>query len=53
VWHSHLDGAIHPEHRLNQDHPAEDHRGGEPAPVAVTPWCGDCRAHPAAATLFA
>ena len=47
VWWSHLDGAIHPEHRLNKDHPGEDHRGGEPVPVTVTPWCAACKAHPA------
>ena len=47
VWHSHMDAAIHPEHRLNPDHPAEDHRGAEPIPVAVTPWCEDCKTHPA------
>ena len=43
VWHSHMDAAIHPEHRLNPDHPAEDHRGAAPAPVAVTPWCEPCK----------
>lgn len=48
VWHSHMDAGIHPEHRLNPSHPAEDHRGAEPVPAAVTPWCGDCKAHPAA-----
>ena len=42
VWHSHMDAAIHPEHRLNPDHPAEDHRDGEPKPAQVTPWCKDC-----------
>jgi hypothetical protein len=52
VWHSHLDAAIHPEHRLNPDHPAEDHRSGEPGPVTVTPWCDDCKGHPAAARIF-
>ena len=44
VWHSHMDAAVHPEHRLNPDHPAEDHRGGTPVPVAVTPWCDACAA---------
>jgi hypothetical protein len=53
VWHSHLDDAIHPEHRINFDHPAEDHRGGEPVPVGGTPWCDECRSHPAAAGLGA
>jgi hypothetical protein len=48
VWHSHMDAAIHPEHRLNPDHPAEDHRVTPPVPVTVTPWCGECGAHPAA-----
>jgi hypothetical protein len=47
VWHSHLDAAIHPEHRLNDSAAAEDHRG-EPEPAAVTPWCEECKAHPAA-----
>ncbi len=42
VWHSHMTSQVHPEHRLNPDHPAEDHRSGTPAPVAVTPWCADC-----------
>lgn len=42
VWHSHMDAAIHPEHRLNPDHPAEDHRGATPVPVQVAPWCADC-----------
>jgi hypothetical protein len=42
VWHSHMDARIHPEHRLNPDHPAEDHRGPVPAPVTVTPWCVAC-----------
>lgn len=50
VWHSHMDAAIHPEHRLNPDHPAEDHRSGSPAAVSVTPWCGDCAARHAAIT---
>lgn len=53
VWHSHLDAGIDPFHRLNPDHAAEDHRGGEPVPVTVTPWCAECRAHPAAAGLGA
>jgi hypothetical protein len=43
VWHSHMDAAIHPEHRLNPDCPAEDHRSGEQVPVAVTPWCETCK----------
>ena len=42
VWWSHMTAAIHPEHRLNPDHPAEDHRGPEPGPVTVTPWCDSC-----------
>ena len=43
VWHSHMDAAIHQEHRFNQSHPAEDHRRG-PSPVAVlvTPSHGGC-----------
>lgn len=53
VWHSHMDAAVHPEHRLNPDHPAEDHRGTKPGSAQVTPWCEDCKAHPAAAALFA
>ncbi len=52
VWHSHMDAAIHPGHRLNPDHPAEDHRGAEPVPVTVTPLCDNCRAHPAAQGSF-
>lgn len=51
VWHSHLDAAIHPEHRLNPDHPAEDHRSGEPVPVTVAAWCEPCREHPAMLAL--
>jgi hypothetical protein len=47
VWHSHLHAAIHPEHRLNPDYPAEDHRDGSPIPVTVTPWCDACQAHQA------
>ena len=52
VWHSHLDAAIHPEHRLNDSHPAEDHRGPTPVPVTVTPWCDACKAHPATAGMW-
>jgi hypothetical protein len=52
VWHSHMDAAICPEHRLNQDHPSEDHRGDTPVPAAVTEPCGDCRTHPAAQGHF-
>jgi hypothetical protein len=52
VWQSHMDAAIHPEHRLNPDHPAEDHRGDRPVPVTATELCGDCRAHPAAQGFF-
>ena len=48
VWHSHMEAAIHPEHRLNPDCPAEDHRGAKPKPVKVTPWCPACKTHPAA-----
>jgi hypothetical protein len=44
VWHSHMDASIHPEHRLNPDHPAEDHRRTSPVPVTVTPWCKKCEA---------
>jgi hypothetical protein len=47
IWRSHMNAAIHPEHRLNPDHPAEDHRGARPAPSAVTSWCEPCKAHPA------
>ena len=47
VWHSHMHAVIHPEHRLNPDHPAEDHRKGKPVPVSVTPYCDACKAHPA------
>jgi hypothetical protein len=47
VWHSHMDAGVHAEHRLNPDHDAEDHRGDVPVPVAVTPWCDECKAHPA------
>lgn len=53
VWHSHMPGGVHAEHRLNPDHPAEDHRGDAPVPVTRTPWCEDCKAHPAAAGLAA
>jgi hypothetical protein len=42
VWHSHMSAAIHAEHRLNPDHPAEDHRTATPSSAYVTPWCGDC-----------
>jgi hypothetical protein len=52
VWHSHMHSVIHPEHRLNPSHPAEDHRGAEPVPVMVTPLCDNCRAHPAAQGSF-
>jgi len=52
VWHSHMTTEIHPEHRLNPCHPAEDHRGRRPVPAAATPWCEDCKAHPAAAYIF-
>jgi hypothetical protein len=44
VWHSHMTAAVHPEHRLNPDHPAEDHRGPEVVQASVTPWCGECTA---------
>lgn len=53
VWHSHLHSGIDPLHRLNPLHPAEDHRDGQPRPVTVTEWCEECRAHPAAAYIFA
>lgn len=53
VWHSHLSRDLDPAHRLNPDHPAEDHRGGDPAPVQATAWCEDCRSHPAAAAILA
>lgn len=52
VWHSHMDAAIHPEHRLNDSHPAEDHRKRVPPPVKATAWCAECKAHPAAAGLI-
>ena len=52
VWHSHMHSAIHPEHRLNPDHPAEDHRGPSSVTAAVTPWCDDCKAHQATAGLL-
>ena len=52
VWHSHMDAAIHPEHRLNPDHPAEDHRGDKPVPVTATDLCAECKAHPAAQGFF-
>lgn len=48
VWHSHMTAGIHPEHRLNPDHPAVDYRGDQPAPVSATEPCEDCRASPAA-----
>lgn len=51
VWHSHMTAAIHPEHRLNPSHPAEDHRGPSPLPATATPWCGDCGAHPNANSM--
>jgi hypothetical protein len=44
VWHSRMDAAIDPLHRLNPDHPAQDHRGPSPVTVTVTPWCGECEA---------
>ena len=47
VWWSHFHSSINPEHRLNPDHASEDHRGDEPVPVTVTPWCEACKAHPA------
>ena len=47
VWHSHMDADVHPEHRLNPCHPAEDHREGTPAQSGTTPWCDTCLAHPA------
>ena len=47
LWRSHMDAAIHLEHRLNPDHPAEDHRDGSAKPVSVTPWCGAREANPA------
>ena len=53
VWHSHLHADLHPEHRLNPSHEAEDHRGAKPEPVTVTEWCDECKAHPAAAYIFA
>lgn len=53
VWHSHMDAMIHPEHRLNPDHPAEDHRSGELVPITATDWCEDCKAHPSARGVFA
>lgn len=52
VWHSHMNAVIHPEHRLNPDHAAEDHRSGSAVPVQVTPWCEECKAHPAASGMF-
>jgi hypothetical protein len=45
VWTSHMNAELHAEHRLNPSHPAEDHRGGSPVPVSVTPWCDGCRAY--------
>lgn len=51
VWHSHMHAALHPEHRLNPDHASEDHRGPDVVPVQVTPWCGECLEHPAAAHI--
>jgi hypothetical protein len=52
VWHSHMHSAIHPEHRLNGSHPAEDHRSGRPVPVIATDWCDECRGHPAVAAIL-
>ena len=52
VWHSHMDDAIHPEHRLNPDHPAEDHQGDSPVPVTQTSWCDACREYAAAKGLL-
>jgi hypothetical protein len=51
VWHSCWPAAIHPEHRLNQDHAGEDHRGSAPAPASWTPPCEACLAHPAGAVF--
>jgi hypothetical protein len=42
VWVSHFHASVHPEHRLNPDVPAEDHRSGTPTPITVTPWCEEC-----------
>jgi len=47
VWVSHLHEEIHPEHRLNPCHPAEDHRGSDSILVGATPWCEECLTHPA------
>jgi hypothetical protein len=52
VWWSHMDSGICPEHRLNPDHPAEDHRNGTPLPVTATEPCEDCKVHPAAQGHF-
>jgi hypothetical protein len=51
VWHSHMDAGLHPEHRLNPDHPSEDHRGDGPVPVTQTPWCDACREYAVAKGL--
>ncbi len=47
VWRSCMNSAIHPEHRLNPDHPAEDHRGSTPAFASASEPCNSCLNHPA------
>ncbi len=45
VWWSHMHSDIHADHRINPDHPAEDHHG-DPIPITKTDWCDECLAHP-------
>lgn len=45
VWHSHMHHDVHPEHRINRDHPAIDHRGRRPAPISYTEPCAACLPH--------
>jgi hypothetical protein len=45
VWESHLDDAVHVEHRVNPDYPAHDLRRGG-VPVRYQPPCRACRDRP-------
>lgn len=45
LWHSHMHSDVHVGHRVNRDHPALDHRDGEPAPVAWSEPCEACLPH--------
>lgn len=43
VWHSHMHSDVHPEHRVNRDHPAVDLRTG--SSVTWSAPCAHCAPH--------